>query len=80
FLNTGEKHPYGGAAGLLVMVRLSDLPVLWRWKTPGRLLIWGKGRFGIYKMVFPDLKENSASASGAVHLAVRVGAFALIPG
>lgn len=42
FLNTGEKNTYGGTAGLLFMVRLSDLPVLWRWKTPGRLLIWGK--------------------------------------
>lgn len=45
FLNTGEKNTYGGTAGLLFMVRLSDLPVLWRWKTPGRLLIWGKARF-----------------------------------
>ncbi|EQV19721.1 PAP fimbrial minor pilin protein, partial [Escherichia coli HVH 225 (4-1273116)] len=30
FLNTGEKNTYGGTAGLLFMVRLSDLPVLWR--------------------------------------------------
>lgn len=56
-LNTGEKNTYGGTAGLLFMVRLSDLPVLWRWKTPGRLSIWGKPRFGIYRMVSPDLKK-----------------------
>ncbi len=65
FLNTGEKNTYGGTAGLLFMVRLSDLPVLWRWKTPGRLLIWGKARYGIYRMVSPDLKENSASGVSA---------------
>ncbi len=51
FLNTGEKNTYGGTAGLLFMVRLSDLPVLWRWKTPGRLLIWGKARFGAGKVM-----------------------------
>ncbi|STF54841.1 taurine dioxygenase, 2-oxoglutarate-dependent [Escherichia coli] len=77
FLNTGEKNTYGGTAGLLFMVRLSDLPVLWRWKTPGRLSIWGKPRYGIYRMVFPDLKENSAYGSGTVNLTVRVGTFSL---
>ncbi len=80
FLNTGEKNTYGGTAGLLFMVRLSDLPVLWRWKTHWQIIDMGKPRYGIYRMVFPDLKENSASGSGTVNLTVRVGTFSLIPG
>lgn len=45
-----------------------------------QIIDMGKPRYGIYRMVFPDLKENSASGSGTVNLTVRVGTFSLIPG
>ncbi len=45
-----------------------------------QIIDMGKPRFGIYRMVSPDLKENSASGSGTVNLTVRVGTFSLIPG
>ncbi len=45
-----------------------------------QIIDMGKPRYGIYRMVSPDLKENSASGSGIVNLTVRVGTFSLIPG